>query len=86
MLQYEHVGHVGGRSLDRVDDLDLVAHSDVRIHAEIPPLALGGPVHPGVAPTGPALRRTRHADDRGVHDGAAPDLDPISPADRRSSP
>lgn len=50
----------------------------VRLHAEVPLLALGCLMHLRIALTVLVLRRAWGADDCGIHDRTVTDLDPIA--------
>lgn len=65
------VVHVRGGRDHRVNELGLAVHPHVRLHPEIPLIALLGLVHLGVARSFPVLRRGGCLDDRGIDDGAA---------------
>src|SRR5678816_4825117 len=70
--QFVHAGDVGlvGRASGQAVHHALLGGTDVKLHAEIPLLALTGLMHLGVALFLGILRRTGRADDRGVHDRA----------------
>ena len=53
------VGDVGRRALHRVHEAGLGAHADVRLHAEVPLLALLGPAHLRIARAALVLGRAR---------------------------
>ena len=67
------VGLVGRGGGDRVHQTAGSVHRDVRLHAEVPLVALLGLVHFRVAFTLPVLGGTRRRDDGGVHDAALPE-------------
>jgi hypothetical protein len=65
------IGHVGGSGHHRVDQLVLGIDANVRLHAEVPLLALLGLVHVWIPLLILVLGRGRRGDDGGVDDGAA---------------
>ena len=68
---------VGWRGDHRVDQLVLAVHTDVRLHAKVPLVALLRLVHLRVARLVTVLGRGRRGDDGGIDDGAGRDLQPL---------
>lgn len=64
------VGHVGRRGSGRVDQLCLTIHAKMRLHPEVPLLPFRSLMHLGIPRLVGILRRTRGADNRGIHNGA----------------
>lgn len=67
---------VRGRAHHRMDQSRVHIDPDVRLHPERPLLALAGLVHLRIPLAATVLRRTRRADDRGIHDRARAHLQP----------
>ena len=67
MQAMRHIVDVGRRADDRMHQPRLGIHADVRLHAEVPLLALLGLMHLGVALAVLVLRRTRRGNEGGVH-------------------
>src|SRR3989338_6080713 len=65
---------VGGCRNNRMDQLGLAVHADVRLHAEVPLVALLGLAHLRVARLALVLGRGRGIDNRRVDDGAGRNL------------
>jgi hypothetical protein len=65
------VGLVGRRGGDGVHQAAVGVDRNVRLHAEVPLVALLGLVHLRVALAFGVLGRARRSDDRGIHDAAA---------------
>ena len=65
-----HVGDVGRRAHDAVNQPRLDINSHVGLHAEIPLIALARLMHLRIAFAFPILRRGRCGNDRGIDDGA----------------
>ena len=61
----------------RMDQLGLAVYADMRLHAEIPLVALFGLVHLRIAGIVLVLGRGRRIDDRRVNDGAGRYLQPL---------
>ena len=66
-----HVVDVGRCADDRVHQARVGVHPDVRLHAEVPLVALLRLMHLGVALAAAVLGRARRGNERGVHHGAA---------------
>jgi len=77
MRQGERVGHIGRRGQHRMNELVTTVDRHVRLHSEVPLLALGGLMHLRVALALSVLGRTRCADDRRIDDRALADLDAV---------
>ena len=75
MWQGLAVVHVGGGERHRMHELALAVRADVRLHAEVPLVALLGLTHLGIARLVFVLGRGGGADDGGVHNGALRDLE-----------
>ena len=71
------VVHVGRRGCHRVDQLVSAVDADVRLHAEVPLVALLGLVHLRVTLAVAVLGRTRRADDRRIDDRTGADLEAL---------
>ena len=67
-----HVGHMGRRADDRMHQPRLGIDADVRLHAELPLVALLRLVHLRIALSRRVLRRRRRSDDRRIHHRPAP--------------
>lgn len=65
-----HIVDVGGRGDHRVHEARLCIHTNVRLHAEVPGVALLGLMHLGIARVALVLGRAGRGDDGRVHDGA----------------
>ena len=63
--------HIRRRGRDRMNQLGLAIHTNMRLHAEVPLVALLRLMHLGIPRLGPVLRRTGRTDDSRVHDGAS---------------
>src|SRR6516164_44948 len=68
--QYRAVGDIGWRGDHRVDQLAAAVDAKMRLHAEIPLLALLGLMHLGIARLLSVLGGGRRIDDGGVDDRA----------------
>lgn len=68
-----HVVEVGGRADGGVDQSRVNIDADVRLHAEVPLLALLGLAHLGVSLTLIVLGRAKRRDDGGIHNSAGPE-------------
>lgn len=80
------IRHIRSRRQDRVDQLGLAVHADLRLHPEVPFLAFRGLVHPRIALAVLVLGRGWRIDDRRIHDRAVGDADAVLPqilVDRR---
>ena len=76
MQQYccmRHIVEVGGRTDGGVHQSRVNIHADVCIDAEVPLVALLGPVHLGVSLTLIVLGRAKRRDDGGIHNSAGPE-------------
>ncbi len=60
-----------------MDDLRFAIDADMRLHAEIPLVALAGLMHRGIARLAGILGRGWRMDDRGVDNRAGRDLQPV---------
>ncbi len=76
-MRLGHVGDVRRRRVHAVDQPRPRIRAAVQLHPEVPLPALSGLVHLGVARSLAVLRRGRRADDRGVHDRALAQLQPL---------
>src|ERR1043166_1490850 len=72
---------IGRRHFDRVNELALAVDPEVALHAEVPLPALLRLMHGRIAGARRILRRRRGADDRGVHNGAGADRQPLGRGD-----
>ena len=68
--QHLAVMDIGRRGSDRMNQFRLAVHADMRLHAEVPLVALLRRVHLRVPFLLPVLGRTRRADDGGIHNRA----------------
>ena len=64
------IAHVGRRAHDRVNQTRFDIHTDVRLHAEVPLVALLGLMNFRVTLLVPVLRRGRRRDQRRIDDRA----------------
>jgi len=82
-LAMEQVGqqlavmYIGCRGGYRMDQLAPTVHADVRLHPEVPLVALPGLMHLRVPFPILVLGEARRTDDGGVHNGAGGDLQPV---------
>lgn len=77
IVQHGAVRDIGGGSHYAVDELGLAVDAHMRLHAEVPLIALFRLVHVRVALFGRVLGRAWGVDNRGIDDGAAGDLQPL---------
>ena len=63
--------HVRRRRYDGMDDFLFAVHADMRLHAEVPLVALLGRVHLGISFFVFIFRRTRRMNDARIHNRAA---------------
>jgi hypothetical protein len=70
IVRPRHITDVGGGCDQAVDEVGAAIDADVRLHLEVPHVALLGLVHLGIARTGRILDRGRSRDDGGIDDGA----------------
>src|SRR5712691_9577842 len=70
LRQQVAVAHVGGARRHRVNELGLLVHADMALHAEEPLVAFLRLMHLGVALPGGVLGRARRVDDGGIDDRA----------------
>jgi hypothetical protein len=68
---------VGRRRFDRMNELALAIDAEVAFHAEVPLPPLLGLMHRGVARAGRVLRGRGRRNDRGVHNRAGTDGQPL---------
>src|SRR5579863_602507 len=76
--QSQTVGYVRGRDEHRMNELVSAIYPQVRLHAEVILLPLGGLMHLWIALAVLVLCRARRADDRRIDDRAVADLDPVA--------
>jgi hypothetical protein len=74
--QHRAVGDIGRRGDDRVDQLGAAVDAEMRLHAEIPLVALLRLMHLGIARLVGILGRRGRIDDRCIDDRAGDDLQP----------
>ena len=60
-----------------MNQLGLAIHTDMRLHAEVPLVALLGLMHLGIPLFLPILCRTGRTDDGGINEGPPADLQPV---------
>lgn len=68
-MRLRHVGHIASRADDGVNQAGCHVHTYMRLHAEVPSVALLRLVHFGISFTVFFLRRRRRSDQRGIDDG-----------------
>ena len=73
--QHLTVVHIRGRHGNGMNELGLAVHANVAFHAEVPLIAFFGLVHVRIAFLLLVLGRTGRADDRGIDDRTAADLE-----------
>ncbi len=76
--QHLAVMHIGRRGGHGMNQLRLAVHANMRLHAEIPLVALLGLMHLRIPLLLAILRRTGRTDDGGIHDGPSADLHAVS--------
>ena len=82
-VRHRDVGDVGGCAMDVVHQPGKLIHADVRLHPEIPLIALLGLMHLGVARMVGILGRTGCSDQRRIDDRARPQALPPCVPDAR---
>ena len=69
--------HIGRCGCDRMDQLRLAIHPNMRLRPEVPLVALLSLMHLVIPLLGPVCRRTGRTDDGGIHNGPSAHLQPL---------
>lgn len=75
--QHLAVMRIGCRGRDRMDQLCLAIHPNMRLRPEVPLVALLSLMHLVIPLLGPVRRRTGCTDDGGIHNGPSAHLQPL---------
>ena len=77
LADHLRIMHIGRCRLDRMNQLCIAVHPDMRLHSEVPLIAFARRMHLRVAAFRLVLGRTRRTDDGRIHDRASLDLAPV---------